>query len=109
MPKRNRPTIFIVDRNKPEMDVFAEILRNDYALLMAMNGSHLFEIAAKEQPDLILLAADLPEVDCRELGRRLKLSEPTRNIPLLLITGETRPEEEYGYFESGILILYTGP
>ncbi|WP_421900693.1 adenylate/guanylate cyclase domain-containing protein [Maridesulfovibrio sp.] len=102
MQRRNRPTIFIVDRIKPEMDVFAEILRDDYALLMAMNGSHLFEIAAKEQPDLILLDADLPEIDCRELGRKLKLSEPTRNIPLLLISGATRPEEEYSYFDSGV-------
>ena len=102
MQRRNRPTIFIIDRSKPEMDVFAEILRDDYALLMAMNGSHLYEIAAKEQPDLILLDADLPEVDCHELGRKLKLSEPTRNIPLLLISGATCPEEEYSYFDSGV-------
>ena len=109
MHKSGRPKIFIVDEIKQEMDLFAEILRDDYALLMAMNAAHVFEIAVREQPDLILLDSDVSDADCCALSRKLKLTEATRNIPILLISGATTPEEELVYFESGVFDFIKRP
>lgn len=103
MKKRSRPTIFIVNGIKSEMDVFAKLLRDDYALLMAMSSAHAFELAVKERPDLILLDSDMSDIDCRELVRELKFTEVTRNIPVVMISGETTPDEEMGCFESGVV------
>ncbi len=109
MQKRNRPVLFIVDAVKSEMDVFAKTLREDYILLMAMDGSHVFEIAVKEQPALILLCVDLPDIGGCEICRKLKGNDATANIPVILIAGAREEEDEIRGFEAGAVDFIRRP
>ncbi|WP_051249641.1 adenylate/guanylate cyclase domain-containing protein [Maridesulfovibrio zosterae] len=109
MQKQNRPVLFIVDAIKSEMDFFAKILREDYALLMAMKGSHLFEIVVKEQPDLILLDVDMPEIDVYEVCKNLNGNDATTHIPVILISGDRRTEDEMSGFSAGVVDFIRRP
>ncbi len=109
MPQHNRPVIFIVDDIKAEMDLFAQILREDYALLMAMNVLHVFDVAVREQPDLILLNADLPEMKSCELCKKIRDSDSTSHIPVIFITASRSPKDELHWFESGAMDFIRRP
>ncbi|WP_415713443.1 adenylate/guanylate cyclase domain-containing protein [Maridesulfovibrio sp.] len=109
MKEHNRPVVFIVNNVKPEMDLFAQILREDYTLLMAMNVLPVFDVAAREKPDLILLDADLPEMRGCEICKKLRENESTAQIPVVLVTGSREPEDELRWFESGAVDFIRRP
>ena len=109
MQEHSRPVVFVVNAVKPEMDIFAQILREDYALLMAMSAQHVLEVAIREQPDLILLDADLDDMKNCEICKRLKSTDATKHIPVILITGSRDSEDELRWFESGAVDFIRRP
>lgn len=59
-------------------------------VISARNGAEALRKAFSEQPDVIVLNADLPDLDNSEVCRQLKESPETCHIPIILI-GETTP------------------
>jgi two-component system cell cycle response regulator DivK len=57
-----------------------------FEILTADNGLLGVEVAQREQPDLILMAAMLPGLNGYEAARRLKDHQATRHIPIIAIT-----------------------
>jgi CheY-like chemotaxis protein len=60
--------------------------RSRFELLDALNGEAGLEIAVRQQPDLILLDINLPDLDGFEVLRRLKQDAATRDIPVIAVT-----------------------
>ena len=61
-------------------------LLGDFEVLAAENGEKGCEMAATEQPDLILMDLEMPVVDGWEATRRLKGSPTTREIPIIALS-----------------------
>ena len=61
-------------------------VQGGYEILSAANGAEGIAIAVAEQPDLILMDLNLPEIDGWEAARRLKADPATRRIPLIALT-----------------------
>jgi CheY-like chemotaxis protein len=61
-------------------------LLGDFEVLSAENGEKGCEMAATEQPDLILMDLEMPVVDGWEATRRLKSSPATRDIPIIALS-----------------------
>jgi len=57
-----------------------------YEILSATDGAAGIAMAAAEQPDLILMDLNLPEVDGWEAARRLKADLATRDIPIIALS-----------------------
>jgi two-component system cell cycle response regulator DivK len=57
-----------------------------YTVIEAGDGLEGLKLAHTASPDLILMDINLPDVDGYECTRRLRASEPTRNIPILALT-----------------------
>ncbi len=57
-------------------------------VLKALDGSTALRLAERESPGLILLDLMMPVMSGWEVMRRLKLSEATRDIPVVVITGK---------------------
>ncbi len=53
------------------------------------------------RPDLILLDFNLPRVDGREVLRRLKQEEGTKNIPVIVLSSSERDEDVRRAYELG--------
>jgi two-component system cell cycle response regulator DivK len=57
-----------------------------YTVIEAGDGREGLKLAHTASPDLILMDINLPDVDGYECTRRLRASEPTRDIPILALT-----------------------
>jgi two-component system, cell cycle response regulator DivK len=57
-----------------------------YEVLSARDGAAGIAIAVAEQPDLILMDLNLPEIDGWEATRRLKADPMTREIPIIALS-----------------------
>jgi DNA-binding response OmpR family regulator len=62
--------------------------REGYRVLVATDGEHGLADAARHHPDLILLDLMLPGLDGLEVCRRLRVQDPTRAIPVLMLTAK---------------------
>jgi len=60
---------------------------NGYDVVTAGDGIVGFEMALKEQPDLITLDISMPKESGVKMYKRLHDSEKTANIPVVMITG----------------------
>jgi twitching motility two-component system response regulator PilH len=58
--------------------------------LLAENGAMAVERAKRDQPDLILMDVNMPEVDGFAATRMLKADETTKNIPVVFVSGKNQ-------------------
>jgi CheY-like chemotaxis protein len=61
-------------------------LLGDFEVLAAEDGQKGCEMAATEQPDIILMDLEMPVVDGWEATRRLKDNPQTRDIPVIVLS-----------------------
>ncbi len=57
-----------------------------YDPITASSGKEGIEIALKENPDLILLDVMMPGMDGFEVLKKLKTTEKTKNVPVIMVT-----------------------
>jgi CheY-like chemotaxis protein len=84
-------------------------LLGDYEVLAAENGEKGCEMAATEQPDLILMDLEMPVVDGWEATRRLKGSPTTRDIPIIALSAHALAGEREKALAAGCNDFDTKP
>ncbi len=68
-----------------------------YEVLAAADGQSALDLALERTPDLAVLDVMMPRLDGYELTRRLRGHEPTRSMPIILLTARVRePDVEFG-------------
>ena len=86
MPDGARPTILAVDDNDAIRYSLTRYLRDGgYAVIEARTGAEAIELA-RQEPILITLDINLPDMDGFEVCRRLKNDPATSEIPILHIS-----------------------
>jgi CheY-like chemotaxis protein len=84
-------------------------LLGDFEVLAAENGEKGCEMAATEQPDLILMDLEMPVVDGWEATRRLKGSQTTRDIPIIALSAHALAGEREKALAAGCNDFDTKP
>jgi DNA-binding NtrC family response regulator len=103
-------TVLIVDDEPLNLDVLEQELGGaGYRTVGASSGEEALARAAETQPDLILLDVRLPGMDGFETCRRLKASEATRAIPVIVLTALTDTFEKLRAFREGAVDYVTKP
>src|SRR5215813_2418135 len=69
-------------------------LLGDFEVLAAENGEKGCEMAATEQPDLILMDLEMPVIDGWEATRRLRDNPQTRDIPIIALSAHAGEREK---------------
>lgn len=106
----SQQTILIVDDEKTNIAILAELLRPDFKVRAATTGEKALEIAfSSNPPDLILLDVLMPGIDGYEVCKRLKSSAHTKSIPIIFITGKVSEEDEIYGFSLGAVEYITKP
>jgi diguanylate cyclase (GGDEF)-like protein len=93
--------ILIADDDAIDREVLCALLRPDYKVLLARNGAQAVERAARYLPDLILLDVMMPDLSGFDVLRRLRTAPRTAHIPVIFISGLTRPEDEAAGLKMG--------
>jgi CheY-like chemotaxis protein len=79
--------VLYVDDNDDNVYVLrSRLTRAGFAVVIATDGAQGVAMAAKEQPDLILMDLGLPVLDGWEATRRIKAAPETRHIPVIALT-----------------------
>jgi two-component system cell cycle response regulator DivK len=95
-------TILIVEDNEMNRDMLSRRLeRNDYKVLIALDGEKGIEVARANMPDLILMDMSLPVVDGWEATRRLKADERLKHIPVIALTAHAMANDRDKALEAG--------
>lgn len=80
-------TILVADDDPIMHRVLRHYLeQNGYRLLDASTGRQAIEVAAAEQPSLVILDVLMPEMSGLAALRQLKEQAETRHIPVLVVT-----------------------
>lgn len=83
------PKILIVEDNQDFREVIYNNLSQYYELFVAENGQIGYELAQKENPDLIVSDVMMPVMDGMELCRHIKQNIDTSHIVVILLTAHT--------------------
>ncbi|TDS75372.1 diguanylate cyclase [Comamonas sp. JUb58] len=98
-PDNDQPTILIVDDERVNRSMLAELLGQQYRVLLAKDGPSALTIAARESHRLLLVLLDvsMPGMNGYEVLTQLKKQEATAGIAIIFITGQSdAAAEEYG-------------
>ncbi len=99
----DRGRVLIVDDDDKILDLLVELLTQEgYEVGSARNGSEGLGLATSFLPDVVISDVVMPVVDGLELCRRLKDDERTVNVPVLLISGLRRSDDD------GLMGLHAG-
>src|SRR5262249_28855367 len=84
-------------------------LLGDFEVLTAEDGAKGCEVAAAEQPDVILMDLEMPIVDGWEATRRLRDNPQTRDIPIIALSAHALAGERDKAIAGGCDELDTKP
>jgi two-component system cell cycle response regulator DivK len=84
-------------------------LLGDFEVLAAENGEKGCEMAATEQPDIILMDLEMPVVDGWEATRRLKGNPNTCDIPIIALSAHALAGEREKALAAGCNEFDTKP
>lgn len=73
-----------------------------YDVICAPDGIKGFALAKQELPDLIVLDVMMPDVDGYTVAKRIREYEPTKNIPILMLTALNMLEDKVRGFDIGV-------
>ncbi len=72
-----------------------------FNVLEAYDGEEALDITMKEIPDLILLDIMMPNISGYEVCEKIVSNEKTKDIPVILVTALTKPEDVKRGYEVG--------
>jgi sigma-B regulation protein RsbU (phosphoserine phosphatase) len=105
-----RQRILIVDDERFNINVLADLLKPNYKVMVAINGAQALKaVGGAKPPDLILLDIMMPEMDGYEVCRRIKADESTRDIPIIFVTAMGQEEDETKGLDVGAADYLTKP
>jgi CheY-like chemotaxis protein len=94
--------ILLVEDNEMNRDMLSRrLIRKGYEVVMALDGRQAVEMAAGENPDLILMDMSLPVIDGWEATRQLKATPATRAIPVIALTAHAMAGDREKAIEAG--------
>ncbi|WP_225072350.1 TIGR02266 family protein [Desulfuromonas sp. CSMB_57] len=67
--------------------------RQDFRVLLADNGRRAYEIVLSEEPDIVFLDLNMPEMAGDEVCLRIKSHAVLCNVPVLLLIQSNSPED----------------
>jgi two-component system cell cycle response regulator DivK len=94
--------ILIVEDNERSMKLFRDVLvANGYRPIEATTGYRALELAVEQQPDLLLMDVQLPDIDGIEVLRRLRADARTASLPVLALTAQAMHGDRERFLAAG--------
>lgn len=104
---KTKATILIVDDEEPIREGMRMLLEDKYRVVLAGDGRSAIELAASEQPDLILLDIRLPEINGLEALSRIKENDP--EVDVIMVTALNTVDTAVAAIKRGAYDYITKP
>ncbi|HSV76340.1 MAG TPA: response regulator [Bacteroidales bacterium] len=99
--RTEKPILLVVEDEVEIRDLLRDLLETDFEILEARNGLSGYRKAENHQPDLIISDVMMPEMDGKELCKKLKSNLATNHIPVILLTARILPEHKLEGYQTG--------
>ncbi|WMW24397.1 PAS domain S-box protein [Methanolobus sediminis] len=100
MTLSDKPRVLVVDDEPMNVELLQAYLSEDYEVLPAYNGHEALDIVFKELPDIVLLDVMMPDINGYQVCEKIKSSEITQFIPVVLVTALSGREDRLRGIES---------
>jgi len=99
--------ILVVDDSWTELTMIVAPLRNSgFDVVTAVDGDEAVEKVFKERPQCVVLDVVLPKQSGFQVCRKLKSSEMSRHIPIILLTSKnTQLDRQWGMRQGADLYI----
>ncbi len=102
-------TVLIVEDNPDVIRVIHLSLRREFKVMAAPDGLKGFELAVKEQPNLIITDLMMPGIDGLELTKRLRAEPLTKYTPIIMLTARGGTDDRIAGIEQGVSAYLSKP
>lgn len=102
-------SILIVDDDSINCLLAKHALAQDYRALAVKSGKDALAFLENTIPDLILMDIEMPEMDGKEVVRRIKACEKWATIPVVFLTADVNPMTEAECLQCGAEDYITKP
>ncbi len=80
-----------------------------FRMLQAVDGIHALEILAAQKVDLAIVDLNMPRMDGIELIRSIRADEKLKQLPIILLTTESREQDRAEGLKAGANLYLTKP
>ena len=101
--------ILIVDDEPNNLLLLRHILKEQYHLSLALDGTQALAMIHDDPPDIVLLDIMMPGMDGYEVCQRLKTDPDTQDIPVIFITAMNNVNDETKAFDAGAVDYLSKP
>ena len=96
------PQILVVEDNDRSMKLFRDVLQaSGYRTLEATTGKRAVELALEQEPDLVLMDIQLPDIDGVDVLGTLRASEQAGSVPVLAVTAQAMEGDRERFLAAG--------
>ena len=97
-----RPRILVVEPNRTNLGVMARRLAEaGYRVTTADNGEAAVAVLYRMPVELVLSELNMPRMSGAELARAIRGEAQWNDIPVMLITGKSKPSDAVRAYEAG--------
>jgi DNA-binding response OmpR family regulator len=94
-PLDGRPRVLAIDDDPMALELIEAVLVPEgYSVVKATGGAEGVQVAEREKPALVILDLLMPEVDGFTVVERLRASNKTARIPIVILTSRSMSPEE---------------
>lgn len=101
--------VLIADDNKAVRDYLRLVLEAHFEVIEAQNGKEAFKKTEEQCPDIIISDVLMPELNGRQLCKKLKATAGTSHIPVVLLTSQSEENLQAAGYEAGADLYLTKP
>ncbi len=107
---KNNNKILIVDDQKSFLRIMEQgLVKYGFNVISANSGKECLELAKKHKPGVILLDVMMPKMNGFETCRELKHYKKTKDIPVIIVTGQDNENNVLEGFDCGADDYVTKP
>jgi len=106
---RNEKVLIIDDSPMIRAIISRALKALGFQIFTAENGEEGIELALKNKPDVITCDVEMPGIDGYETTEKLKASETTRDIPIIMVTTKDDNEEMAKGYACGVTEYFPKP
>ncbi len=98
-----KKTILIIDDDKSNLVIAQKLLSDEFRIAATNSGAKGLEYLQRNEPDLILLDIQMPEMNGFEVMEKIHSDEKLRKIPVIFLTADSSIETEASCFDMGAI------
>lgn len=94
--------ILVADDTATHIDAVSVILqRHQHEIIVANDGLQAYQLAASEQPDLIIMDVVMPNLNGFQATRKIAQNTSTQSIPIIMLTAKDQEADKIWALRQG--------